>query len=374
MIRHRDVEQLQDLSQAPGKTLTVYLDVDQTNAANRKRQFETHLKDMLRQLRAAHPDDAELPLVCSEIEEIIQRIEPTAKTLVVARHRHLGVTFRKLIRIALPSGAYWNHGAFLRPLIEALDEHERFGVVLVDQKRARLLTVFLGDIEEHKDLISAVPPRPDAPTSDRLRSQPRMERHHDQSVSSHVRHVAGEIARLMEQLEVDRLIIGGNLGVAAELARALPKRQRGRLVEVLPIPVTATAEDILARASEVQMRLERAEELEVVRGLLKEVHKGGRAVAGLSATLDAINEGRVWKLVYLQGVAVEGGVCETCNMLFDPADERCAVCGSTVAREAHLVDRMARTVMERGGHVEMVDGPAAEALRQVAEVAALLHS
>ncbi len=374
MIRHRDVEQLQQLSQAPGKTLTVYLDVDQTNGANRKRQFETHLKDMLKQLRAAHPEDDELLLTCGEVEEIVKTIEPTGKALVLARHRTLGVTFRNVIRIALPSFAYWSNGAFLRPLIEALDEHERFGIVLVDQKRARLFTVFLGDIEEHKDLISQVPPRPDSPTTDKLRSQSKMERHHDESVSTHVRLVAGEIARLMEQLEVDRLIIGGNVGVASELARALPKRLRGRLVEVLPIPVTATTDAILARAGEVQTRLERAEELEIVRDLLKEVRKNGRAVAGLAATLEAINEGRVWKLVYLQGLAVEGGVCNACNLLFDPADEVCAVCGKKVESEPHMVDRMARAVLERGGHVEMVDGPAAEALRAVAEVAALMHS
>jgi len=374
MIRHRDVEQLQQLSQAPGKTLTVYLDVDQTNSANRKRQFETHLKDLLKQLRAAHGDDEELAQACTEVEEIVKRIEPTGRTLVLARHRRLGVTFRKVVRIGMPSFAYWSHGAFLRPLLEALDEHERFGIVLVDQKRARLFTVFLGDIEEHRDLISQIPPRPDAPTADKLRSQSKMERHHDESVSTHVRLVAGEISRLMEQLEVDRLILGGNVGVANELARALPKRLRGRLIEVLPIPLTASSEDILARASDVQMRLERAEELEVVRELLKEVRKGGRAVAGLASTLEAINEGRVWKLVYLQGLALDGGVCDHCNMLFDPADERCPVCGETVQAEQHMVDRMARAVLERGGHVEMVDGPAAEALRSVAEVAAIMHT
>src|SRR5664280_369528 len=131
---------------------------------------------------------------------------------------------------------------------------------------------------------------------------------------------------------------------------------------------------ILTRAGEVQMRLERAEELEIVRDLLKEVRKNGRAVAGLAATLEAINEGRVWKLVYLQGAALEGGVCNGCNMLFDPADEVCAVCGKKVESEPHMVDRMARAVLEHGGHVEMVDGPAAEALRAVAEVAALMHS
>jgi peptide chain release factor subunit 1 len=374
MIRHRDVEQLQQLSQAPGKTLTLYLDVDQTNPANRKRQFETHLKDLLKQLRAAHPDDEELVLACGEVEVIAKTIEPNGRTLVLARHRRLGVTFRKVIRIGLPSFTYWSHGAFLRPLIEALDEHERFGIVLVDQKRARLFTVLLGDIEEHKDLIAQIPPRPDAPSADKLRSQSRMERHHDQSVSGHVRVVANEIARLMDHLEVDRLILGGNVAVASELARALPKRLRGRLVEVLPIPVTATLDDILARTSEVQTRLERVEELEVVRDLLKEVRKGGRAVAGLSATLEAINEGRVWKLVYLHGLSVGGGVCQNCNLLFDPADERCAVCGNEVEQEPHMVDRMARAVLEHGGHVEMVDGPAAEALRSVADVAAIMHA
>ncbi len=374
MIRHRDVEQLQQLSQAPGKTLTVYLDVDQTNPANRKRQFETHLKDLLKQLRAAHGDDDSLAAACAEVEEIAKGIEPSGKTLVLARHRGLGVTFRKVLKISLPSFANWANGAFLRPLVEALDEHERFGVVLVDQKRARLLTVFLGDIEEHKDLISQIPPRPGSPSADKLPSQSRMERHHDESVSSHVRLVAGEISRLMDQLEVDRLILGGNVGVASELARALPKRLRGRLIEVLPIPLAASPDDILKRASEVQTRLERAEELEVVRELLKEVRKGGRAVAGLSATLEAINEGRVWKLVYLQGVALDGGVCDRCNMLFDPADERCPVCGNEVQNEKHLVDRMARAVLERGGHVEPVDGPAAEALRSVAEVAAIMHT
>ena len=374
MIRHRDVEQLQQLSQAPGKTLTVYLDVDQTNAANRKRQFETRLKDLLKQLRAANREDDELAATCKEVEGITKSIQPTGKTLVLARHRMLGVTFRKVIRIAMPSGVYWTNGAFLRPLLEALDENERFGIVLVDQKRARLFTVFMGEIEEHKDLISQIPPRPESPSADKLRSQPRMQRRHDESVSSHVKFVAREFGKLMEQLEVDRLIVGGNVGVASELAGALPKRLRGRLVEVLPIPVAATPEEILTRAGGVQTRLERAEELEVVREILKEVRRGGRAVAGLSATLEAINEGRVWKLVYLQGLKVEGGVCNTCNMLFDPADERCPVCGKKVAQEPHMVDRMARTVLERGGHVEIVDGPAAEALRAVAEVAALMHS
>jgi len=374
MIRHRDVEQLQQLSQAPGKTLTVYLDVDQTKTSNRKGGFRTHLKDLLKQLRADAADDDELAVAAAEVEDIVKRVEPAGKTLVLARHRRLGVTFRSQVQVPLPSGAYWSNGAFLRPLLEALDEHERYGIVLVDSKRARMFTVFMGEIEEHKDLFSPTPPRPDSPTTDKLLSQSRMERRHDESVSSHVRMVAAEMGRLCEQLEVDRLIVGGSVEAASELGRALPKRLRGRLVETLPIPVASSAEVILARTAEVQARLERAAELEVVRDLLKEARKGGRAVAGLGHTLDAINQGRVWKLVYLQGLQLEGGACASCNVLLGPAEEVCPVCQQPVEREGHMVDRMARTVLDRGGHVEIVDGPAAEALGQVAQVAAILHA
>ena len=101
---------------------------------------------------------------------------------------------------------------------------------------------------------------------------------------------------------------------------------------------------------------------------------GGRGVAGIPATLAAINQGRVWKLIYLQGLKLEGGSCASCQVLVDPVDERCPLCGTKAEPELHFVDRMARSVLERGGHVEIVDGPAAEALRQVAEVAAILRS
>jgi peptide subunit release factor 1 (eRF1) len=374
MIRHRDVEQLQSLSQAPGKTLTLYLDVDQNNAANRKRQFEVRLRDMLRQLRSEHQEEEQLVQACSEIEAAVRGIEPAGKTLVAARHPGLGITFQTVLKVPVPTSAHWANGAFVRPLLEALDEHERFGIVLVDSQRARIFTVFMGEIEEHKDLISAVSPRVDAPPSDRQRSQARMERRHDENVASHLRMVAGELGRLLDQLEVDRLIIGGAVEAASELSRSIPKRFRGRLLELLPMPITATSEELLRRTTDVQARLERAEELEIVRDLLKEVRKGGRAVAGLPATLEAINHGRVWKLVYVQGLALEGGHCISCRVLTDPADELCPLCGTALAQEPLLVNRMSEAVIERGGHVEVVHGPAAETMKQIGEVAAVLHT
>lgn len=373
MIRHRDIEQLQQLSKAPGNTLTVYLDVDQSKPANRKRAFEIQLHEMLKQLVAQHPGDEELAKTAEEVEEIVKRVEPTGKTLVLFRHRRLGFTFRHVLKLALPPAVYWTHGAVLRPLLEALDDHERFAVVLVDSQKARLFTVFLGEVEEHKDVVAFAPPRPEAPPADKIRSQSRLERHHDEAVSAHVRSVAKELSRLVDELEVDRLVLGGNNELANALARTLPKRLQGRLVEILPIPVTATNEEILRRTFEVQERLERVAELEVVRELLREVRKGGKAVAGLPATLEAVNEKRVWKLVYVRGAQLEGQECSACHGLFTLAEEICPHCGNTLHQVKDFTNRISHRVLDAGGSVEVVSFPAAETLRQVAEIAAFVR-
>jgi peptide subunit release factor 1 (eRF1) len=153
----------------------------------------------------------------------------------------------------------------------------------------------------------------------------------------------------------------------------LPKRLQGRLVEVLPIPVTASHEEILRRTAEVQERLERVAELEVVRDLLREVRKGGKGVAGLPATLEAVNEKRVWKLVYLRGAQFEGQECSACHGLFTPAEESCPHCGNTLHPVKDFINRISHRVLDAGGSVEVVSGPAAEALTQVADIAALLR-
>lgn len=373
MIRHRDLDQLQQLSQAPGNTLTVYLEVDQAKPANRKRGFETRLRDLFKQLMSQHPDDEELSQTIATVEAIVKRLDPTGKTLVLVRHHRLGFTFRQVLKLSLPTSVFWGRGANLRPLVEALDEHERYAVVLVDSQKARIVTVFLGEVEEHRDLIAFTPPRPDNPPSDKLRSQSRMERHHDESVANHVKNVAKELSRLVDELEVDRLVLGGSSEAANALARALPKRLQGRLVEVLPIPVTASNGEILQRTAEVQERLERAQELEIVRDLLREVRKGGKAVAGLPATLEAVNGKRIWKLVYLQGISLEGQECGKCHAFFTMADEKCPNCNSKLHPVKDLVNRVSHAVLETGGSVEVVSGPAAEALRQVGDVAALLR-
>jgi peptide subunit release factor 1 (eRF1) len=119
--------------------------------------------------------------------------------------------------------------------------------------------------------------------------------------------------------------------------------------------------------------MERAQESVLVEGVMAELHDGGKAVAEFPGVLDAVNQGRVWKLVYAKGLDKIGGECANCNAYAPDSTGICTYCGGEVQRLTRFVDRLSQSVMEMGGQVEMVDGPAAEQLKSKGSIAALLR-
>ena len=119
--------------------------------------------------------------------------------------------------------------------------------------------------------------------------------------------------------------------------------------------------------------MEREQESQLIEGLEAELHDGGKAVAGFAPVLDAINHGRVWKLLYDKKLKLKGGECGDCGSYSPHARGPCVYCGGSVKPVAQTLDRLSQTVLEMGGKVEVVDGPAAKRLAKHDSIAALLR-
>jgi hypothetical protein len=81
----------------------------------------------------------------------------------------------------------------------------------------------------------------------------------------------------------------------------------------------------------------------------------------------------VWKLFYAKGLRKEGGECKECGAYSPHAVGPCVYCGGEVQRLSQCLDRLSQTVMDMGGQVEVVDGPAADSLKPHGSIAALLR-
>jgi hypothetical protein len=353
--------------------LTLYLDIDQNKQSNRKRGYVVQAEALLKDLRSRHGRSQRLEAAATHAIDLVRSMRPKGKAALIVVHPE--TELREIHQIELPfaASAHWRKGAFLRPVVEAMDEHERYGVVLSDNKRARLFTVSMGELTEHEDLFSDTSQRTRALGPDQMRSQKRRDRRHEEEIASHAKKVIDALHDLALRTPFDRLIVAGPPKATGQLVRLLPKRLRGKLVETVSMGVGASRKEVLSKILAVQKRMERELESVLVDGVLAELHDGGKAVAEFASVLDAVNQGRVWKLVYAKGLKKEGGECKDCGAYSPHSVGPCVYCGGDLTRLAHSLDRLSQSVMEMGGQVEVVDGPAADKLKPQGSIAALLR-
>jgi peptide subunit release factor 1 (eRF1) len=328
---------------------------------------------LLKSLKAEHGSDRKLADASRRTLDLLRKMKPSGVSALVVVHLPSRTAEAHQLKVPLAASAYWRQGAFLRPVVEAMDENERYGVVLTSTQRARLFTVQMGEITEHDDLFSDTAPRTRALGQDQMRSQKRRDRRYEGEVTLHAKKVIDALHDLSLRIPFDRLIIAGTTKATAQLERLLPRRLQGKLVRSIAMPMTATPKEVLEGILKVQERMERDQESSLVEAVLAELHDRGKAVAGFAAVLDAVNQGRVWTLVYNKDFSALAGECGDCAAYSPHARGPCVYCGGTVKPMAQPVDRIAQSVLEMGGRVEVVDGAARTALGKQGGVAALLR-
>ena len=373
MLGRGVLSSLHTLTQQKTHTLTLYLDIDQNKQSNRKRGFVVQAEALLKNLRSRRGRSARLDTACEIALDLARKLRPKGMAALVVVHPETDLREVQQIKLPFAASVHWQKGAFLRPIVEAMDEHERYGVVLTDTQRARLFLVYMGEITEHEDLFSETARRTKATGSDQWRAEKRHDRRHDGEVASHAKKIIDALHDLALRSPFDRLIVAGTPKATSQLVRLLPKRLRGKLVETVSMSVGAPQKDVLKKILNVQRKMEREQELVLVEGVMAELHDGGKAVAEFGGVLDAVNQGRVWKLFYAKGLKKVGGECADCGAFAPDPRGVCTYCGGEVLRVTRIVDRLSQSAMEMGGKVEVVDGPAAEHLKPHGSIAALLR-
>jgi len=168
MIGKEEVRRIKEsLKDLKTPALSLYLDINPAKPDNAGRAYALRAKDAMKAL--AVPE-----ALAKKVLELLQHEVIQAKTLALFADQERLELFPLQVELPLvravktafvdektsrllTDGALAHYGEpFLLPLVYALDEYERYGVVYVDQERWRVFEVFLGEIAEVKDAFLAL--------------------------------------------------------------------------------------------------------------------------------------------------------------------------------------------------------------------------
>jgi peptide chain release factor subunit 1 len=367
MISYADIRQLQQYQPGPDSfIISLYVNIDQSNAANLNRGFETKVENVLRQLGESHAGGENhrqrLEVESRRILDFLRDYTPKGRGLVIFSDSSRDFWWQRDLQVTLPTEGRWSQNPWLRPLLEVLEDHDQFAVVLTDKQRARILTVDATGMEQHAEILSDVPNKHATTGTDHIMSQTQMQRDHDQHVLGHAKRVAEELAAIIDRKKLSRVVIGGPVEATATFANELPKRLQQMVIGTISVPLDSNYERLSNELKAVQEKAEHEDELKIVESMITAAMKGDRAVLGISETLAAIQEQRVYRLIVARDYRIEGKECDSCHVLVADGLEKCSFCGGNLQPALDLVNRASHRVLDQAGKVQMVSGEAADKL------------
>lgn len=350
--------------------VSVYLNTRWVDEQQRER-VRIFLKNRLREARAAGTASAgDLDWIEQQGRALVERVTfEDVDGVALFACESAGLRQALPVRIAFEDSFIVAAKPFLRPLVDVADETPSLLIVFIDGASARLIPLNAAGPDAEVVLEGQVEGRHRAGGWAALaqsRYQRRIEAHREQ----HFEAVAGAIVHWSDRREASRLVLAGEPRVAAALRRHLPGRVAERIVATVAGTRYEPARQLAARAARLLTSAEERWETEAVDAALAEAVQGGPGVAGVAATLDAVNRGAVRHLFVLEAFREPGGICRACGALWHRFHFRCGFCGSDV-RGTELGEAMVERVLAASGDVTTVEHH--QGLAQQGGVAALLR-
>ncbi len=304
--------------------VSLYLDVDgrrRPRPQEYERQLDRMVRDALSSSNGGRPAARDLERIAAHVRRGLDRSRVRGLALFSCEAAGLW----QAVELPMPvcDQLVVNRSPQVAQLERLSQEHDRFGVLLADRQRARVLVIEMGEVAHEAALFDELPRHED----DRGEWDKDHVHGHQAVAAQHHLRRAGQLAfSVLKRTGFDHLVLSGPDEVLAELERELHSYLRDRIVARLSIPTTAGDEEVRQAVLRIEEEVERERESALVASLRDRLGTG-TAVAGLGGVLGALLERRVQTLVVSAGFETAGWRCPRCAALTERG-RNCPVCSS----------------------------------------------
>jgi peptide chain release factor subunit 1 len=262
-------------------------------------RFGAFLRKELNERALTYGDDAEardsLRRDLERIETYLaEEVQPSANG--VAIFTSSGAGFFDAIQVAAPIDGhrlFVSDRPHLYPLARLDSRYPRYAALLCDTNHARLFVFAGGGIEKIGEVAGTKTRHHDMGGW----SQARYQRHVENIHLHHVKEVVDQLARLVREEDISRVILAANDVALPMIQDQLPKALRDRVIDVMKLDVDAPEREVLERTLDALHRKGAESDREKVDAAIGAHRAGGLGVVGIEATWQALENGQVDELL-----------------------------------------------------------------------------
>jgi peptide subunit release factor 1 (eRF1) len=334
--------------------VSVYLNTEWVDEHQRER-VRVFLKNHLREARdAGGADPGDLDWIEAQGVAVVDQVMfPDANGVALFASTAAGLREILPVRVPFDDAFVVEARPYLRPLAQVADETPAALIVFADGTSARLVLLDATGPEDEILLKGDVPGRHKTGGWAAL-AQSRYQRHIQAHRDQHLEAVAEAITAWSEQQGAERVVLAGEPRMVAAVRRHLPQRVAARVVGSVTGTRWEAAGVLAARAAALLTRMEAAREDTSVDAVLTDAADSFAVVAGLDATLEAVNRDAVLELYVLDSFHEAGAHCSGCGVLQRRFHFTCSFCGKEL-HSTELGGAMVSRVLTSGGRVITVE-------------------
>ena len=255
--------------------------------------------------------------------------------------------------VALPDSLIVNAVPNIYNLVELKDNYHRYVVMISTEEHARILEINLGSVTEvlwkkHPQLRERV---------GREWTKEVYQNHRRDRADRFIKEEIGILSNRVAEGGYSHLILAGQSSLTGRIRKALPKPLALKLIDVMPASSTTSFSKIVESSIASFVEAEERESRAVAEELVRQIHTGGLAVAGIAGSFQALKSGTVDLLVLTKTFApAPGWICLDCDSMGVDSKRpaTCCECGSATLRTFDVKEEMVRLAEQKECEIEVV--------------------
>ncbi|NQV00136.1 MAG: hypothetical protein HQ538_05320 [Parcubacteria group bacterium] len=355
-------EELKKLNKIKTKTPTISLYLNADQKYNTPEKILINLKNLLKKSKGIIGEE-NYKLVLDQAR-LVPDVESRGVVFFLNPREEIAYSYK--LNKPFLNQIHIENSLHLKPLFSMFDEYERYCTVVMDKEKAKLFSVYLGEIEDMSEIFNDYRGKHKKGGWSQQGNQGNLDNQHRQ----HLNEVVAATYDLFKEKKFNRLIIAGSKEILPEFEKMLLKDLKNRLAGDFYTELFENNQHFLDQSLKIEEKAEREKEKEQVELLKENLGDNKRAISGLDEVLQASYEKKIMKLIVKDGLQKPGFICTNCDKLIYKRDD-CKQCENNKEEVEDVIDELVQQVIAQGGEVEFVQG--SEELEKLGNVGALLR-